>query len=51
MLYMYFLKGYIILEDVLKKKDVDCFGCYLMYVVDWKFIFSFWEVCIVLVVG
>lgn len=38
-------QGHIILEDALKKKDLDCYECKPVHVVDGKFILGFWEVC------
>lgn len=38
-------QGHIILEDALKRKDVDCYKCKPVHVVDGKSILGYWEVC------
>lgn len=38
-------QGYIKLENALKKKDVDCYRCKPLHVVERESILSFWEVC------
>lgn len=44
-------QGHIILEGALKKKDVDCYGCKPVHVVDGKSILRFWKVCIASAMG
>lgn len=39
-------QGHIILEDALKRKDVDCYKCKPVHMVDGKSILGFWKVCI-----
>lgn len=39
-------QGHIILEDALKRKDVDCYGSRPVHMVDGESILGFWVVCI-----